>query len=107
MAPLFLQPTVGLRQQFGFGRMHVARSVQSGNSIRQRRRERLNAPAWITDELVECTLKTWQPFYKRRLTRGDAVEMLLAAGSLIDYLESSDEKAVPGTGPSLKSRAGA
>ena len=87
--------------------MRVAQSVQSGDSARLRRRKQLNAPAWITDELVADTLKTWQPFYSRRLTRDDAIEMLLAVGNLIDCLECSDDQAVPGSGPSFKSRAGA
>ena len=104
---LILRPKIGLRQQIESGRMHVARSVQSGNFVRQRRRKRLNAPAWITDDLVAYTLKTWQPFYKKRLTRSDAIEMLLAAGNLIDCLDDRDDQAVSGPSPSLKSRAGA
>ena len=87
--------------------MRDDRSVQRGDATRRGRRKRLNAPTWITDDLVACTLKTWQPFYSKQLTRSDAIEMLLAAGNLIDYLEPSDEQAIPGTGPSLKSRAGA
>jgi len=87
--------------------MRVDRSVQRGNAGRKQKRSQLNAPPWITDELVADTLKTWQPFYARRLTRNDAIEMLLAAGNLIDCLDCSDDQAVPGAGPSLKSRAGA
>ena len=87
--------------------MRVDRSVQREDSTRRGRRKRLNAPAWITDELVACTLKTWQPYYSRQLTRSDAIDILMAAGNLIDYLEASDEQAVYGIGPSIEPRAGA
>ncbi len=100
-------PEAGLRPEIESGSMRVARSVQSGDCDRHRRRKRLNAPAWITDELIADTLKTWQPYYSRRLRRDDAIEMLLAVGNLIDCLECVDDQAVSGSGPSLKSRTGA
>jgi hypothetical protein len=100
-------PEAGLRPEIEPGRMRVARSVQSVDSACRRRRKRMDAPAWITDELVADTLRTWQSFYSRRLTRHDAIEMLLAVGNLIDCLECVDDQAVPGSGPSLKSRTGA
>lgn len=96
-----------MRPEIESGRMRDDRSVQREDPTRRGRRKRSNAPAWITDELVACTLKTWQPFYSRQLTRSDAIEILLAAGNLIDYLETSDEQAVPGIGPSIEPRAGA
>jgi hypothetical protein len=38
--------------------------------------------AWITPDLVALTLKVWQPLYRGRLSRDDAVAMLLAVGRL-------------------------
>ena len=102
-----MEPAVGLRAQIESGIMGGDRSVEHGDATRRGRRARFSAPAWIADDLIASTLKTWQPFYKKRLTRSDAIEMLLAAGNLIDCLEPDDEQALPGAGPRLKSRAGA
>ena len=49
------------------------------------------APAWITDELMEDTRKTWQPYYAELLTDTDLLEILLDVGRLFDALEVSDE----------------
>jgi hypothetical protein len=43
-------------------------------------------PAWITQELIELTLTTWQPYYTQVLNNEDAVEMLLTVGSLYRVL---------------------
>lgn len=43
-------------------------------------------PAWITPELVELTLKTWQPYYKEPLTIDEAISMIRSAGLLFDAL---------------------
>lgn len=43
-------------------------------------------PSWITPELVELTLKTWQPYYKEPLTIDDAIGMIRNAGLLFDAL---------------------
>jgi hypothetical protein len=45
------------------------------------------APCWITTELIEATIRVWQPFYKNPLTRADALEILQRVGHLIDVLE--------------------
>lgn len=43
-------------------------------------------PAWITPELVELTLKTWQPYYSQPLTLDDAIGMIRSAGLIFDAL---------------------
>jgi len=43
-------------------------------------------PAWITPELVELTLKTWQPYYKEPLTIDEAIGMIRSAGLMFDAL---------------------
>lgn len=43
-------------------------------------------PSWITPELVELTLKTWQPYYKEPLTIDEAISMIRSAGLLFDAL---------------------
>lgn len=45
-----------------------------------------NAPEWVTPELLESTLETWQPYYEGRLTSADALEILLRVGQLVDAL---------------------
>ena len=46
-------------------------------------------PSWITPELIEDTLKTWQPYYGKYLTTDDALEILLTVGHLLDTLEQT------------------
>ena len=46
------------------------------------------APDWITIELVEATIRVWQPYYKDVLTPEEAVTMILDVGRLFDALSS-------------------
>ena len=43
-------------------------------------------PPWLTENLVEATIRVWQPFYDQLLTRDDAIEMILCAGRLVGIL---------------------
>lgn len=43
-------------------------------------------PAWITEEIIDATLKVWQPYYEAPLTREDAIDMILAASRLCHVL---------------------
>jgi hypothetical protein len=51
--------------------------------------EAIPSAAWITPELVALTLKVWQPLYRGRLSRDDAVAMLLAVGRLFSVLSGA------------------
>ncbi len=44
------------------------------------------APDWITPELVEATIRVWQPYYKEVLTPEEAVTMITNVGRLYDAL---------------------
>jgi len=44
-------------------------------------------PSWITQELIEDTLRVFQRYYPQRLTRRDACEILINMGNLFDVLE--------------------
>ena len=44
------------------------------------------APSWITSELIQQTLRVFQPRYKTPLTLEDAVAMLLNVGRLFGEL---------------------
>lgn len=41
-------------------------------------------PEWVTPELVETTIRIWQPYYEARLTPDDAVTMILNVGRLYE-----------------------
>lgn len=44
------------------------------------------SPDWITPELVEATIRVWQPYYEEVLTPEEAVTMILNVGRLFDAL---------------------
>ena len=48
------------------------------------------APSWITAELVEETVRVWQPYYEQPLTHDDAVAMMLNVGELFDAIGERD-----------------
>ena len=62
------------------------------------------APSWVTEELIELTLKTWQPFYSRQLIETDALEMIMGVDQLFGVMsrDKSNEK-IRSTGESQQS----
>jgi hypothetical protein len=53
------------------------------------------APAWVTSELIEHTLRVWQPFYRDQLIPEDALEIIRSIGNIVDVLTSgADHEAV-------------
>jgi hypothetical protein len=44
------------------------------------------APDWITPELVEATIRVWQPYYAEVLSPEEAVTMIVSVGRLFDAL---------------------
>ncbi len=46
------------------------------------------APDGITAELIEATIRTWQPYYTEVLTPEEAVTMITNVGRLFDALSS-------------------
>ena len=47
-------------------------------------------PGWITLELIEETMRVWQPYCTEPLTTSDACEILLNVAQLFDVLEFTD-----------------
>lgn len=45
-------------------------------------------PDWITAELIEQTIRTWQPYYATILTPEEAVTMIQTVGRLYQALSS-------------------
>ena len=45
-------------------------------------------PDWITSELIEQTIRVWQPYYEAILTPEEAVTMILNVGRLYAVLSS-------------------
>ncbi len=46
-------------------------------------------PGWITEELVQNTLETWQPYYQEELIEEDAIAMIMSVGQLHQFLAES------------------
>lgn len=46
------------------------------------------APDWITQELIEATIRVWQPYYAEILSPEEAVEMIQSVGRLFQALSS-------------------
>ena len=44
------------------------------------------APPWVTAELIEHTLRVWQPFYPEQLIPEDALEIIMGADRMFDLL---------------------
>ena len=59
-----------------------------------------DAPDWITPELIEKTLRTWQPYYDEPLIPEDALEIISSVGRLFDVLSGDSNETVcrSGTG---------
>lgn len=46
-----------------------------------------DSPEWITPQLIESTLRVWQPFYgEAQLSPADAVQILVGTGRLLAVL---------------------
>lgn len=61
------------------------------------------APAWVTSELLDQTIKVWQPYDQHALTAQDALEMMLNVGHLFDVLSrGNDHEAVRRSGPRVE-----
>jgi hypothetical protein len=45
-------------------------------------------PDWITPELVEKTIRVWQPYYDTVLTPEEAITMIQSASRLFEALSS-------------------
>jgi hypothetical protein len=40
------------------------------------------APAWVTAELIDQTIRVWQPYYREELKPEDALAMILGVAQL-------------------------
>ena len=45
-------------------------------------------PDWITPELIETTIRVWQPYYAELLTPEEAITMIRNVGQLFSALSS-------------------
>jgi len=46
------------------------------------------APRWVTAELIDRTIRVWQPYYSKKLTRQDALAMVMNVSELLEVLHS-------------------
>lgn len=51
-------------------------------------------PSWVTADLIESTIRVWQPFYSHQLIPEDALEMIMAVDRLFEVMsrESGHEE---------------
>ena len=48
----------------------------------------VGTPDWITPELVDATIRVWQPYYTDLLSPEEAVTMILSVGRLYQVFSS-------------------
>lgn len=48
-------------------------------------------PEWVTPELIDHTIRVWQPYYKAPLTPDEAVTMILSVGRLFGVISRGPE----------------
>jgi hypothetical protein len=47
------------------------------------------APHWITPELIEATIRVWQPYYETVITPEEALDIIRNVGQLFSAVRSS------------------
>ena len=60
-------------------------------SLARPRRRPAGAPEWVSPELIEQTLRIWQPYYDNQLVAEDALEIILNVGRLVGALSGGDD----------------
>lgn len=48
------------------------------------------APHWVTLELIEQTIQTWQPFYADQLIPEDALGIIMGVSRMVNELSNGD-----------------
>lgn len=64
-------------------------SRRTENVSRESTRVPPGAPRWVTPDLIAATIRTWQPYYKKPLTKDDALAMILNVARLLDAVQES------------------
>ena len=67
---------------------HPQQSDVDGDEPRRVQPTTESAPAWVTQELIEQTIRVFQPIYGP-LTTADAIEIIYNAGRLIEIVQRS------------------
>jgi hypothetical protein len=49
------------------------------------------APQWVTIELIEHTIRVWQPFYRDQSIPADALEIIMSVGQMVEVLSSGGD----------------
>lgn len=44
------------------------------------------APSWVTADLINLTMRIWQPFYTHQLIPEDALEMIMGVDRLFEIM---------------------
>ena len=62
------------------------RSVARDLSRSDTNRVPAGAPVWVTSELIDHTLRVWQPYYAEPLTADDALAIIQNISQLIEVV---------------------
>jgi hypothetical protein len=57
------------------------------------------APRWVTPELIQHTLRVWQPYYDHPLIPADALAIIMGVSRIVEVLSGGDREAIRGLGP--------
>ena len=52
-------------------------AFRANDDAAQPNRVPAGAPSWVTQELIDRTIRVWQPYYKAMLSADDALAMIL------------------------------
>jgi hypothetical protein len=58
------------------------RPIPSEGALQSSAAAPIAAPPWVTPELIDQTIRVWQPYYAHPLTANDAIAMILNVGTL-------------------------
>ena len=67
------------------------RDAEAGKARPDQVRVPPGAPEWVSPELIEQTLRIWQPYYDNQLVAEDALEIIVNVGRLVGALSGGDD----------------
>ena len=67
--------------------------MKSGRATADRedghRRSARTVPEWITPELIDETVRVWQPYYTHALSEQEAVDILCSVSRMVEILATT------------------
>lgn len=66
-------------------------SSQPKDTAQQSKTVPAGAPPWVTSELIDHTLRVWQPFYQDQLIPEDALAIIKGVAGIVEVLSSGTD----------------